>query len=188
VTAAIEGSNDPVDLIDRARRGDADAFAQLIASRERTMGRLAMAILGNATDADDALQEALTSIWLGLPGLRDADRFGVWADRIVVNACRLALRRRVRARVRLADFALADEEQADDRGSAFDERLVRRAAVDRAFGRLDANDRAILALHHLEGRPLAEIAGVLEIPVGTVKSRLHTARSALERAMTSELG
>lgn len=176
-----------MDLIDRARRGDADAFALLIASRERPMGRLAMAILGNAADADDALQEALTSIWLGLPGLRDTERFGVWADRIVVNACRLTLRRRVRARIRLTDVALVDDERAVSGDPAFDERLVRRAAIDQAFGRLNASERAILALHHLEDRPLIEIAGILDIPNGTVKSRLHAARKALERAMNAEL-
>jgi RNA polymerase sigma-70 factor (ECF subfamily) len=187
VTAAIGGSNDPVDLVDRARSGDADAFATLIASRERAMGRLAMAILGNAADADDALQEALTSIWTGLPRLRDADRFGVWADRIVVNACRLVLRRRARARSRHVDLALIDEERLVGHELAFDERLARRAAVDRAFGRLDPEARAILALHHLDDRPLGEIAAILGIPLGTVKSRLHTARKALEHAMTDEL-
>lgn len=144
-----------------------------------------MAILGNRADADDAIQDALTSIWIGLPKLRDADRFGVWADRIVVNACRLVLRRRVRSRARHVRVDEIDAERDEARESV-DEHIGRRIALSSAFERLGADDRAILTLHHLDGRPLAEIAAVLGIPSGTVKSRLHTARRSLERAMAAE--
>jgi len=185
--AVTGGSLDQVDLVDRARRGEPDAFAILIAGREQGMGRLAMAILGNRADADDAIQEALTSIWTGLPQLRDTARFEVWSDRVLVNACRLVLRRRTKARVRQMPVEAVEAELLPDHVLGFDERLARRQAVDQAFERLDPDERVILALNHLDGRPLAEIAGVLDIPVGTVKSRLHTARGSLERAMALEL-
>ena len=151
------------------------------------MGRLAMAILGDTADANDALQEALTSMWTGLPSLRDPARFGVWSDRIVVNACRLVLRRRVRSRVRQVSIGDVVGDRLESLEVPFDQRLADRLAVARAFDRLDADDRAVLALHHLDERSIAQIAAVLDIPAGTVKSRLHTARRALERAMEREL-
>lgn len=67
------------------------------------------------------------------------------------------------------------------------DRIGSRQALERAFERLDPDERTILVLHHLEARPLREIAELLAIPEGTVKSRLHTARAALERALRGEL-
>ncbi len=144
-----------------------------------------MAILGDADDASDALQDALTSIWLNLPRLRDADRFGVWADRILVNACRLTLRRRARGRVRQVSIETVDPSRFVD-GEATDHGAGDRDNFGRAFERMDVDERALLSMHHLDGRPLADIAAILGIPVGTVKSRLHTARRSLERALLEE--
>jgi len=144
-----------------------------------------MAILGDAADASDALQDALTSIWLNLPSLRDAERFGVWADRILVNACRLTLRRRARGRVRQISIDAIDPARLVG-ADAPDEGVADGMAFGRAFERLGIDERAILTLHHLDDRPLADIAAVLGIPVGTVKSRLHAARRALERALLEE--
>lgn len=144
-----------------------------------------MAILGDAADASDALQDALTAIWSNLPALRDADRFGAWADRILVNSCRLVLRRRARARVRQISLDVVDAGRLAAAAGP-DGGVADRDAFTRAFERLDTDGRAILTLHHLDGRPLAEIAEILGIPVGTVKSRLHTARRSLERALLEE--
>ena len=144
-----------------------------------------MAILGDAADASDALQDALTSIWLNLPSLRDAERFGVWADRIPVNACRLTLRRRARGRVRQISIDAVDPARLVGAGAP-DEAVADGMAFGRAFERLGVDERAILTLHHLDDRPLADIAAILGIPVGTVKSRLHAARRALERALLEE--
>ncbi len=146
-----------------------------------------MAILGDPADASDALQDALTSIWLNLPSLRDPARFGVWSDRILVNACRLTLRRRSRRRVRQVSIELVDASRLAST-SAPDDGVVGEVVFGRAFDRLDADERTILTLHHLDDRPLAEIAAILAIPVGTVKSRLHTARRSLERAVIEERG
>lgn len=169
------------ELVERARRGDADAFVELIAARQESMVRIAYAILGEPADAEDALQDALGAIWRGLPSLRDPARFGAWSDRILVNACRLTLRRRSRTRIRFVPLGGAHNMAADDAG--VDGPRSARVALDAAFERLDFGHRTILVLHHLEGRPLAEIAAALQVPVGTVKSRLHTARLALQRAL-----
>lgn len=187
MTAATGGHGDLDERIERARRGDPEAFVELITERERSMVRTAMAILGDAADASDALQEALTSIWLNLPSLRDPARFAVWSDRILVNACRLTLRRRTRSRVRQMSLDAVDPSQVAG-APAPDDSTADRMEFRRAFDRLDVDARALLSLHHLDDRPVAEIAEILGIPVGTVKSRLHTARRALERSLLEERG
>jgi RNA polymerase sigma-70 factor (ECF subfamily) len=152
------------------------------------MRRVATAILGNEADVADALQETLVSLWRELPRLRSADRFPAWADRILVNACRLVLRRRGRIRVR--QVSLPDDETGlgatPATAQAHEIEIVERDAFGRAFETLDADARAILVLHHLEGHPVGRIAEVFGIPPGTVKSRLFTARGALERALAEE--
>jgi len=174
------------ELIERARLGDPDAFAALIEAREESMTRVATAILGNPADAADALQEALAAIWRGLPGLREPTLFGAWSDRVLVNACRLVLKRRGRRHVREVAVANLDLGR-NGHEPPLDEQLMNRLALERALDRLTVDERAILVLHHLEGRGIREIGEVLDIPDGTVKSRLHHARSSLERAMVREL-
>jgi RNA polymerase sigma-70 factor (ECF subfamily) len=184
-----------LDLVGRARHGDLDAFTALAGARLQAMTRTATAILGDETEAHDAVQEALISVWRELPTLREPERFDAWAGRILVNACRHALKRRVRSRVR--EITLQPE--AANGGSlpfhgsgglpvvgGRAESLGDADALGRAFERLDGEQRAILVMHHLEDRPLAEIAAVLAIPIGTAKSRLFAARRALQRALERE--
>ena len=154
------------------------------------MLRTAMAILGNESDARDATQEALAAIWRTIPGLRDTARFDAWAGRILVNACRLQLRRGERLRLRetpLGDDATLPFRVRGGRASTrIEEAVAATDLLDRAFDRLEPDERALLVFHHLEGRSVAELATILEIPEGTVKSRLHAARFALERALDRE--
>jgi RNA polymerase sigma-70 factor, ECF subfamily len=166
-------------LVDRARRGDRDAFALLIEPRAAQLLRMARAILGNETDAYEAAQEALIAAWLRLPGLRDADRFDAWLNRTLVNKCRDALRKR--GRVREIDFDASDLTTPDTT-----QERVAEAAVEAAFDRLSLDERHILVLHHLQGLPLAQVACQLRIPLGTAKSRLWSARRHLERALEAE--
>jgi len=183
---AREGGLDP-DRIRRAQHGDADAFTELIEGRIGAMTRTATAILGHEADARDAVQDALVAAWRQLPHLRDPNAFDAWLTRILVHRCRRGLRHRGVARVReIPAQALA----FDDGPSAPDDLAAaeRRAAIGRAFDRLGIDQRTILVLHHLDGRPLANIDEVLRIPVGTVKSRLHHARIALDRALRREGG
>lgn len=175
-------------LVERARRGDSDAFVALIEERQVAMARVATAILGNEADVADVLQETLVSMWRELPRLRSVERFPAWADAILVNACRLVLRRRARIRVR--EVSVADD-QLDGNdlrpiGRGPDDDIADRELFVRAFAALSIDARAILVLHHLEGRPVAAIAEALRIPEGTVKSRLFAARRDLEHALERE--
>ena len=149
------------------------------------MVRIAMAVLCDEADARDATQDALAAIWRELPSLRAPEGFAAWADRILVNRCRLILKRRRRRAVR--EIALPADDPADlAAGPGHEDEIVRRHALEAAFERLDPDARALLVLHHLAELPLAEIAARLGIPVGTAKSRLHHARQRLERALEAE--
>ncbi len=180
-------------LVRRARTGDAAAFGVLVDTRIDRCYRLAWSILSNDADAADATQDALLAAWRQLPRLRDAAAFDGWLNRIVANAALMARRHRVRLRevsvapIQPGDMPHEPEPAPDLRArTAFDD-VVDNDAIGRGFDRLRPQDRMILVLHHLEERPVAEIARSLGIPVGTVKSRLHAARGALEKAMEAEL-
>jgi RNA polymerase sigma-70 factor (ECF subfamily) len=176
-----------VDLgaLDRARSGDSSAFDALVEARVGAMLRLAMAITGDEAEARDAVQDALVSAWRELGSLRDPGAFDAWITRILVNRCRRGLRRRIRVRAREVPMEAAVDVPAStstDPGGS----VVERRALERAFDRLSVDERTILVLHHLDERPVAAIAAVLGIPVGTAKSRLSTARRSLERALDRE--
>jgi RNA polymerase sigma-70 factor (ECF subfamily) len=173
-------------LIERARAGDVDAFDAIVASRLASTHRLVKAILGNAADADDVTQDAFVQAWRTLPQLRDPDRFDAWFGRVVVNTARMHLRRRSRVMtVSVASIELHDNSVIGRMDAAIDG-VAGSDALQGAIDRLSVEQRTILALHHLEERPVKDIAAVLGIPVGTVKWRLHEARQALKRAMESE--
>ena len=180
-------------LVRRARTGDAAAFGVLVDTRIDRCYRLAWSILSNDADAADATQDALLAAWRQLPRLRDAAAFDGWLNRIVANAALMARRHRLRLReVSVAPIQSGDTPQEPEpvpdlrARTAFDD-VVDNDAIGRGFDRMRPQDRMILVLHHVEERPVAEIARSLGIPVGTVKSRLHAARGALEKAMEAEL-
>jgi RNA polymerase sigma-70 factor, ECF subfamily len=160
-------------LVARARTGDADAFGELVAPRLDRILRTARAILRNESDARDATQDAFLSAWVNLPRLRDEDRFDAWLHRVLLNRCRDLLRRRQRSR----EIALEGTEILDAPPDATGTNVMA------AFDRLPLAYRQILALHHVEDRPVTELSRLLGIPEGTVKSRLYAARRALERAL-----
>jgi RNA polymerase sigma-70 factor (ECF subfamily) len=144
--------------------------------------RLTFAILGNEADAADAAQETLVTAWRQIGRLRDPDRFEAWLQRVAVNSARMIHRSRRRRNLReivASQIVVTAESASTDTPSDA-------AVLDDAMRRLDVDQRSILVLHHLEGRPIAELADILDIPAGTVKSRLHTARRALQAAIDAE--
>jgi RNA polymerase sigma-70 factor, ECF subfamily len=169
-------------LVDRARHGDAAAFETLLSARLDALFRTAWAILGSEADARDATQEACLSAWRQLPRLRDPGSFDAWTTRILVNTCRTFLRQRARVREIAIDpiHDVAGPLESDPAS------LGEADAINRAFDRLKPEARTILVLHHLRHESVASIAVALGIPTGTVKWRLHAARSALEKALAGE--
>jgi RNA polymerase sigma-70 factor (ECF subfamily) len=179
-------------LLRRARSGDRAAFDLIVASRIDRCYRIAWSILLNEADAADATQDALVAVWRQLPRLRSLVAFDGWLNRIVANQALMARRHRVRLRevpVQVTDDGegpLPIGRQRERGRKTPQDELVDNDAIARAFDRLRPKERLILALHHVEERSVAEIASSLGIPVGTVKWRLHAARSALERALEAE--
>ena len=191
-TEAIAATSIDDALVRRARSGDTAAFVVLVDTRIDRCYRLAWSILSNDADTADATQDALVAAWRQLPRLRDPEAFDGWLNRIVANIALSARRHRVRLREVSVQWADPDGEpsQQDPRQdlharTQVDE-MVDNDAIGRAFERLRPQDRMILVLHHAEGRPVAEIARSLGIPLGTAKWRLHAARNALEKAMEVE--
>ncbi len=172
-----------VPLIAAAQAGDRAAFDALLGSRLDRTYRTARAILGNEPDARDAVQDAWLSVWRRLPDLREPRAFDGWVDRIVVNACRS----RLRSRARVREIPMAEGFEQPDRSlGSRPEDVAERDVVERAFERLTADQRAILVLHHLHHQSVIAIAAALGIPEGTVKWRLHAARTALGAAMEAD--
>ena len=156
----------------------AESRAEWVALATRHLDRaykLAGYLLGDRDEAEDAMQEALVRAWLAWPKLREAESFGPWLDRIVVNVCY----NRIRARRRVRSVALDDgaELPASDPFRA----TLNRDAVGRALDRLTPEQRAVVVLRYWRDMPLDQIAVHLNLPLGTVKSRLHYAQRLLRR-------
>ena len=186
VAVAVASESTDRAAIERARSGDDSAFAWLVDRRIDGLYRTAVAILRDEADARDAVQETLVNAWRELPTLRDVERFDAWLGRSLVNRCRTALRSRRRLRVREIAVDRDDLAERTAFGAPLAEAISDADAIRRAFARLSADHRTILVLHHVEQRPIAEIAPLLGVAPGTVKWRLHEARRALERALAGE--
>jgi RNA polymerase sigma-70 factor, ECF subfamily len=158
----------------------ADAFRRLADGQLEDAYRLASAILGGPNEARDVVHDAFIAAWQAWPTLRDQDRFGPWFRRIVVNACRDRLRRATRRRT--SDLASSPEAPALDTSPQIHDRLL----IEAGLARLRPDDRILLALRYYHDLKVDDIAVVLDIPAGTVKSRLSHAharlRSAIEQA------
>jgi RNA polymerase sigma-70 factor, ECF subfamily len=168
-------------LVERARRGDHDAFASLIDVHLARLDAAARLILRDPELARDAVQEALIRAWRDLPGLRDPDRFEAWLHRLTINACLDLIRRRKR-RVIEVELLVIDTPAMHDVAGA----LADRQLLDQALAGLSPGHRAVVALHYLLGMSLPEAAASLGIPIGTAKSRLHYALAAMRTTVTAE--
>ena len=168
------------DLVERAQRGDRDAFAALAEVSIADMYNLAQLMLSDSDLAQDAVQEALIAAWRDLRALRDTDRFRPWLRRILVNAVYRMANRERRATRRLVN-ATAEAEAVDPARD-----LENRDAIDRAFVRLTPEHRAVLVVHHYLELSDDEAAEVLGVRPGTVKSRLHRATAAMRSALDAD--
>jgi RNA polymerase sigma-70 factor (ECF subfamily) len=146
--------------------------------------RLSFAILADEADARDAAQDTFVTAWRQIPKLRDPDRFDAWLQRVAVNSARMTHRARRRRGVR--EIPSSRVSGVDSLRWTASPPEADAMTLDAAMRRLPVEQRSILVLHHLEGQPVDALAEILEIPVGTVKSRLHTARQALQAAIDAE--
>lgn len=168
-------------IIERAQAGDQDAFGVLVGRYAPMVRRLTRAVLGHAADADDAAQDAFFSAWQALDRFDRAQRFGPWLARIAVNAARDLVRRR---RVRVTEPLPLDQADTGPRPDRTAERRMQRERLGAALAALPERQRLVVALFEVEGYAHAEIARMLELPEGTVRSDLFHAK----RRLRAQLG
>jgi RNA polymerase sigma-70 factor, ECF subfamily len=169
-------------LIERFRAGDQGAFVELVRRHERRVYNLAYRMLGRTEDARDATQDAFLSAFRHLGGFRGDSTFATWIHRITVNLCYDSLRRR-REVVSLDGETLEPAATPDHADAA-----ATVADVQGALLEIPADYRAVVIMHELQDMSVEEVAAVLGVPVGTVKSRLHRGRAALGRALSTSTG
>lgn len=158
----------------RVARGDGSAFRGLMDRHADGMYRLAASLVGNAADAEDVIQEALLGAFRGAGKFQGRSSVKTWLTRIVLTQAALFHRDRKRRRLRQSDTA-PHWLVAGDSTAEVEAKLDLHAALQR----LSSEHREVLVLRELEMLPYEQIAAVLEIPVGTVESRLFRARSEL---------
>jgi RNA polymerase sigma-70 factor (ECF subfamily) len=177
-------SEPDAELVRRAAQGDASAFAILVDRHERRVYNLGLRMLGDPDDASDVVQDTFLAAFRRLSTFRGEAAFTTWLHRIAVNACYDALRARGRGPLLGSDHDAGEDasertaplaDHADDAAGALD--------VRRALLAVQPEYRAALVLHDVLDMAVDEVARVLGVPVGTVKSRLHRGRVSLGRAM-----
>ncbi|HEU4700365.1 MAG TPA: sigma-70 family RNA polymerase sigma factor [Gemmatimonadales bacterium] len=171
-------------LADRAATGDAEAFGQLVERYTPVARRVARALLGDPADADDAVQDGLLSAWRAIERYDSGRPFRPWLLRIVLNAARDLGRRRVARRTDPAEPAVLERIAGTGPSpEAATDRALLRDALDRALAALPERQRVAVTLFDGEGYAHAEIAALLEVPEGTVRSDLFHGRRALRSAL-----
>ena len=168
------------ELIRRFRDGDERAFVTLVRRHERRVYNLAFRMLGRAEDARDATQDAFLSCFRHLGSFREEAAFTTWLHRIAMNACFDMLRKRP------PPGPAVEEVPAEAPTPDHAEAVILSTDVQRALLTILPEFRAVLILHELQDLPVEEVAEALNVPVGTVKSRLHRGRVALGRALAGE--
>jgi len=169
------------EFVEAARRGDQAAFMQLVNLRGDRLFATAVRILRDEERARDALQDALVLAWRDLPKLREVDRFDAWMQRILTHVC---IRMAVRERQGVINIHLTPDQDAPAREELLT--VHDRDQLERGFKRLKPEERAVLVMRHYLGYEPTEIADVLDIPPGTVRSRLHHAYRAMRAALDAE--
>jgi RNA polymerase sigma-70 factor (ECF subfamily) len=171
-----------VELVERARSGDHEAFSELARASFARLYGAAKLILRDQDRAQDAVQEALVLAWKHVRAIRDPEAWDAWLYRLTVRACyRLA-----RSAKRRDVVELHVEPDVGVAGHDFTGPLAERDRLGRELGRLPVDQRAVMVLHFYLDLPLTDAAGILDIPVGTAKSRLHRGLETLRLALTDE--
>ena len=169
------------DLVVRAQHGDEQAFASLAVAVGDRLHAVAHRILRDIDLAEDATQQALLNIWRDLPKLRDPARFEAWSYRLLVRAC-YAEGHRGRLWAPNLRLLPVDEPMAADPTDS----VIDRDQLERAFRRLSLKHRLVLVLHHYLDLSPDEIADALDVPVGTIASRMHYALRAMRLAIDAD--
>ena len=178
------------ELIARAKAGDDEAFAQLMRDNEKRIYNLTLRMTGNPEDAMDLAQEAFLNAWRGLKFFKGDSAFSTWVYRLASNACIDHLRRQKRRQDISASMPVNDEDDStpdipDERfqpEQELERQELRRAVAD-GLEQLSDEHRQVLVMREINGLSYQEIADVLDLEAGTVKSRIARARNSLRKIL-----
>ena len=165
-------------LVEAAAGGDRDAFDELVRRHQSAILGLCRALIGGRDDAEDLAQEVFVRAWKSLRTFRGDSSFRTWLHRVAINVARTHHVNRGRL-MRLFRPALPHESDPQDRVEAIDARLARRDVVERALATLPRDLREVITLRDLQGLDYKEIARALDVPIGTIESRIFRARQRL---------
>jgi RNA polymerase sigma factor (sigma-70 family) len=168
------------ELVELAQAGDHEAFTVLARASSARMYGIARLILRDTDRAQDAVQDALVSAWRHVRALRDPDAWDGWLHRLTIRACYRASR--VGRRRELVELhVVPDPEPATTTDISMI--IADRDWLERELQRLSLDQRMVLVLHFYVGLPIAEVAVVLDVPAGTVKSRLNRGLEVLRASL-----
>ncbi len=181
----------PVELDDRqlvtaSKRGDQDAFSQLVQRYQRRIFNLVYRMLQQYEEASEITQETFLAAWQGLPSFRGDARFATWLYRIAYNCALKQLETRKRDRALQAALQAEQALESEDTYKSADAQIdehERQAFVQEHLSRLPAKYRAVLILRHLQDMTYEEMAEILTMPVGTIKTHLFRARNLLRERL-----
>jgi RNA polymerase sigma-70 factor (ECF subfamily) len=192
-------SDEDLELVSRCRAGDVEAFEGLVRRHEKRMLNIAFRMVGDFEDACEVVQDAFVSAYKNIKGFKGSSRFSTWLSAIVMNLSRNRLKR-MKARNRREPVSIDDPvttadgsvkaEPASDGPTALEE-LERKETQEKVQGCIEALDvdfREVLVLRDIQGFQYDEIESMLDIPAGTVKSRLFRARAAVGECLKRVLG
>ncbi|HWK09017.1 MAG TPA: sigma-70 family RNA polymerase sigma factor [Vicinamibacterales bacterium] len=165
-------------LVEAAAGGDRDAFDELVRRHGSAMIGLCRALIGGRGDAEDLAQEVFIRAWKSLKTFRGESTFRTWLHRVAVNVARTHHGNRGKI-MRLFRSAAPHDEDPPDTAEPIDTRLARRDIVERALATLPSDLREALTLRDLQGLDYKEIAQTLDVPIGTIESRIFRARQRL---------
>jgi RNA polymerase sigma-70 factor (ECF subfamily) len=183
-------------LVERAQRGDKRAFELLVIKYQRKLGRLLSRMVRDPGEVEDVTQEAFIKAYRALPNFRGESAFYTWLYRIAINTAKNYLVALGRRAPTTTEFDNEDAESFDDaealRDTATPENLLMgrqvATAVNRAVEALPEDLRTAITLREIEGLSYEEIAGVMNCPIGTVRSRIFRAREAIAVELRPLLG
>ena len=180
-------------LVARAKAGDDEAFAQLMRDNEKRIYNLTLRMTGNPDDAMDLAQEAFLNAWRGLKFFKGDSAFSTWIYRLASNACIDFLRRQKRRQDISAPMPVDEEDDTppdipDDRFRPEQalERQELRNAVSAGLNQLSDEHRQVLVMREINGLSYQEIADILDLEAGTVKSRIARARNSLRKILLEQ--
>lgn len=173
-------------LIQRAQKGDHDAFAVLVTQHQRYVYNLALRVVNDQDEALDLAQETFVRAWTALPNFRGQSQFRTWLYRIVTNLCYNRLLNLRRSLNELGDDVISEIPETDitfaNPAHGFESRELR-SYLHKAIDGLDENHRLLISLRYQSELSYEEIASTLNLPLGTVKTGLFRAKEQLRRAL-----